>query len=53
MPFLNLAPLDNALATLKVSSAAYDAAFKAASAQGFALDAKRRAELNDRLRGLE
>jgi N-acetylated-alpha-linked acidic dipeptidase len=53
VPFLNLAPLDNALAKLKASSAAYDAAFKAAADQGFKLDAKRRAELNDRLRGLE
>ena len=52
VPFLNLSPLDNAVAKLKVSAAAYDAAYKAASGHGFAAESKQR-DLNDRLRSLE
>ena len=53
VPFINFAPLDNAVAKLKASAAAYDAAYKTAAAQGFKLDDMRRAELNERLRGME
>ena len=53
VPFLDLAPLDNALVKLKASAAAYDAAFAAAEVGGFKLDESRRATLDRQLQGLE
>ncbi|HEX7964573.1 MAG TPA: M28 family metallopeptidase [Gammaproteobacteria bacterium] len=52
-PFLNFAPLDNALVKLKASAAAYDTAFAAVADGGFKLTADRRAALDKQLRGLE
>ena len=53
VPFLNFAPLDNALVKLKASAAAYDAAYAAAAAGGFKLDASRLGDLNHQLQGME
>ncbi|HEV2110342.1 MAG TPA: transferrin receptor-like dimerization domain-containing protein, partial [Gammaproteobacteria bacterium] len=53
VPFLNFAPLDNALLKLKASAAAYDAAYAAAAAQGFKPDADKLATLNRQLQGME
>ncbi|HEV7165473.1 MAG TPA: transferrin receptor-like dimerization domain-containing protein [Gammaproteobacteria bacterium] len=52
-PFLNFAPLDNAMLKLKASAAAYDAAYAAASAQSFKPDADKLAALNRQLQGME
>ncbi len=53
VPYLNFAPLDNALVKLKASAAAYDAAYAAAAAQGFKPDADKVAALNRQLQGME
>lgn len=53
VPFIDFAPLDNALVKLKASAAAYDAAFDAAQDAGFKLDASRRGTLDKQLQGLE
>ncbi|HLW73972.1 MAG TPA: transferrin receptor-like dimerization domain-containing protein [Gammaproteobacteria bacterium] len=53
VPFLDFAPLDNALVKLKASAAAYDTAFAAAQAAGFKLDHAERASLDRQLQGLE
>jgi len=53
VPFLDFAPLDNALVKLKSSAAAYDTAFAAAQAAGFKLDDAHRASLDRQLQGLE
>ena len=49
VPYLDLSPLDNAIATLKISAAAYDSAFAKALAAG----AKPSAQLDALLQGLE
>ena len=53
VPYLDFAPLDNALVKLKASAAAYDAAYAAAAAQGFKPDADKLAALNRQLQGME
>ena len=53
VPFIDFAPLDNALVKLKASAAAYDSSFAAAEDAGFKLDASRRAALDRQLQGLE
>ena len=53
VPYLNFAPLDNALVKLKASAIAYDAAYAAAAAQGFKPDADKLAALNHQLQGME
>ncbi|HSC48399.1 MAG TPA: transferrin receptor-like dimerization domain-containing protein, partial [Gammaproteobacteria bacterium] len=53
VPYLNFAPLDNAVVKLKASAAAYDAAFAAAQAAGFKLDTGKRAALDKQLQGME
>jgi N-acetylated-alpha-linked acidic dipeptidase len=52
-PYLNFAPLQNALSKLKASAAAYDAALDAATAAGFRQSADKRAALDKQLQGLE
>ena len=52
-PYLNFAPLQNALSKLKASAAAYDAALDAATAAGFKQSADKRAALDKQLQGLE
>ena len=53
VPYLDFAPLDNALVRLKTSAAAYDAAFAAVQAAGFKLDDATRTSLDRQLQGLE
>ena len=53
VPYLNFAPLDNALVKLKASAAAYDAAYAAAASQGFKPDTDKLAALNRQLQGME
>ena len=53
VPYLNFSPLDNAVVKLKASAAAYDAAFAAAEAGGFKLDAGKRTALDRQLQGME
>ena len=53
VPYLNFAPMDNALARLQKSARAYDAAYAAHIKAGKELSAANRARLNDLLRGLE
>ncbi|HEV2321658.1 MAG TPA: transferrin receptor-like dimerization domain-containing protein, partial [Gammaproteobacteria bacterium] len=53
VPFLDFAPLDNALVKLKASAAAYDAAYAAAATGGFKLDSGRLDDLNHQLQGME
>jgi N-acetylated-alpha-linked acidic dipeptidase len=52
-PFLEFAPLDNAVARLKQSAHRYDAALAAAMASGAQPDRKRLGMLNDLLAGME
>ena len=52
-PYLNFAPLQNALTKLKASAAAYDAALESATSGGFKQSADKRAELDKQLQGLE
>jgi len=51
VPFLDFAPLDNTVARLKRSAAAYDKAY--AAVDPATLSAAKRAQLNDLLRGME
>ncbi|MGE5625474.1 MAG: transferrin receptor-like dimerization domain-containing protein [Bacillota bacterium] len=53
VPFLDFAPLDNALVKLKASAAAYDTALEAARAGGFKLGESGRAALDRQLQALE
>ncbi|HEY1774124.1 MAG TPA: transferrin receptor-like dimerization domain-containing protein [Gammaproteobacteria bacterium] len=53
VPFLDFAPLQNALVKLKASAAAYDAAFAAAGDGGFKQSADKRGALDKQLQGLE
>ena len=53
VPKLDFAPLDNAISRLKASAHAYDAAYSKLLAGTSRLDAKRRAELNALLQGME
>ena len=53
MPYLNLAPLDDAMARLKRSARAYDQALADADAKGVALDAAQRGQLDTVLQGVE
>lgn len=53
VPYLDFAPLDNALVRLKRTAAAYDEVYAQAAAKDFALDDARRTEVNSVLRGLE
>ena len=53
VPYINFAPLDNALVKLKVSAAAYDAAYASAAAAGLKLDTGKRAALDRQLQGME
>jgi N-acetylated-alpha-linked acidic dipeptidase len=53
VPYLNFAPLDNAVVKLKASTAAYDTAYAAVAAQGFKPDADKLASLNRQLQGME
>jgi N-acetylated-alpha-linked acidic dipeptidase len=53
VPFLDFAPLDNALTRLERSARAYDAAYAAAAAQGLVLSDSQRRELDGLLQGLE
>ncbi len=53
VPYVNFAPLDNALVRLKASAAAYDAALAAQGSAGFKLDAGKLAALNKQLGGME
>jgi N-acetylated-alpha-linked acidic dipeptidase len=53
VPYLNLTALDNAVARVKKSAKAYDAAYAALAAGGTELAAPQTAQLNALLRGLE
>jgi N-acetylated-alpha-linked acidic dipeptidase len=53
VPYLNFAPLDNAVLRLLQTAARYDGAYDAAAKLGLALDPVQRTELNDLLRSLE
>ena len=53
VPFLNFAPLDNAIARLEKSASAYDAARRQLDAGAVKLDDSQLAELNALLQGLE
>ena len=53
VPYVNFAPLDNALVKLKASAVAYDAALASQTATGFKLDAGKLAALNRQLGGME
>jgi N-acetylated-alpha-linked acidic dipeptidase len=53
VPFLDFAPLDNALAQLERCARGYDAAYAAAAAQGLALSDAQRGELDAALQGIE
>ena len=53
VPYLNLAVLENAVARVKKSAKAYDAAYAAFAARGTQLSGAQTAQLNSLLRGLE
>jgi N-acetylated-alpha-linked acidic dipeptidase len=53
VPYLDFAPLDNAIERLKRSAKAYDDAYQHAAQKGLALEAAERAELDRLLQGLE
>ncbi|HEY4128454.1 MAG TPA: transferrin receptor-like dimerization domain-containing protein [Gammaproteobacteria bacterium] len=53
VPYLDFAPLQNALVKLKASAAAYDTALAAASDAGFKQSASKRGALDKQLQGLE
>ena len=53
VPQLNLAPLDAAIARLKVAASAYDAAYATLNAGDVKIDAARQRQLNTVLRSLE
>jgi N-acetylated-alpha-linked acidic dipeptidase len=52
-PYLEFAPLDNAVARLQVAARSYDEAYAKMAASGAPLAADNRNELNDLLRGME
>jgi N-acetylated-alpha-linked acidic dipeptidase len=53
VPFLDFAPLDNAIERLKSSTKAYDEAYQIAAKKGLALESAQRAQLDQLLQGLE
>jgi N-acetylated-alpha-linked acidic dipeptidase len=53
VPYLDFAPLDNAIERLKRSANAYDAAYERTAVKGLALNAGQSAELDQVLQGLE
>jgi N-acetylated-alpha-linked acidic dipeptidase len=53
VPYLDFAPLQNALVKLKASAAAYDKALGSAGDAGFKLSSGKRAALDKQLQGLE
>jgi len=53
VPFLDFAPLDNAIERLQRSAKAYDAAYERAAVKGLALNSGQMAELDQVLQGLE
>jgi N-acetylated-alpha-linked acidic dipeptidase len=53
VPYLDFAPLDNAIERLKRSAKAYDEAYQHAAEKGLALEATDRAELDRLLQALE
>ena len=53
VPYLDFAPLDNAIARLERSARTYDAAYAAAAAQGLAVGDAQRRELDAVLQGIE
>jgi N-acetylated-alpha-linked acidic dipeptidase len=53
VPYLDFAPLDNAIEHLKRAAHAYDEAYAAAAAKGLTLGAARREQLDTALQGLE
>jgi N-acetylated-alpha-linked acidic dipeptidase len=53
VPYLDFAPLENAVAHLKRAANAYDEAYGQASAAGFVLDGAARSQLDSQLQGLE
>jgi N-acetylated-alpha-linked acidic dipeptidase len=53
VPYLDFAPLQNALVKLKASAAAYDTAMDAVSDGGFKLSSSKRAALDKQLQGME
>jgi N-acetylated-alpha-linked acidic dipeptidase len=53
VPYLDFAPLDNAVERLKRSAKAYDEAYQHAAGNGLAIESAQRAELNRLLQGLE
>jgi N-acetylated-alpha-linked acidic dipeptidase len=53
VPYIDFAPLQNALVKLKASAAAYDTALDTAGDAGFKLSSGKRAALDKQLQGLE
>jgi len=53
VPYLDFAPLDNAIERLKRSTKAYDEAYQRAAGKGLVLEASQRAKLDQLLQGLE
>jgi N-acetylated-alpha-linked acidic dipeptidase len=53
VPYLDFAPLDNAIERLKHSTKAYDEAYQRAEGKGLVLEASQRAKLDQLLQGLE
>jgi N-acetylated-alpha-linked acidic dipeptidase len=53
VPYLDFAPIDNAIEHLKRSAKAYDEAYEHAAAKGLAPNSAQRAELDQLLQGLE
>jgi N-acetylated-alpha-linked acidic dipeptidase len=53
VPYLDMAPLDNALGRLKRSAKAYDTAYASAAAAGLKLSGAQRGQLNSLLQGME
>ena len=53
VPYLDFAPLDNAIEHLKRSTKAYDEAYQRAAGKGLGLEAAQRAKLDQLLQGLE
>jgi len=53
VPYLDFAPLDNAIERLKRSTKAYDEAYQRAAGKGLGLEATQRAKLDQLLQGLE
>jgi N-acetylated-alpha-linked acidic dipeptidase len=53
VPYLNFAPLDNAILRVRQAAMRYDQSYDAAAKTGLVLDLARRADINSLLRGLE